>query len=166
MMPSSFDYIVVGGGTAGVVIAARLKQYLPGSSIALLEAGPNAVDHPGVNDVSDPLDWSTHFREGLMVDYSTTPQVHLDNREILNPAGRLLSDSSGVNFGMWMRASSADLDVLAEKAGSDRFTYRNMEKYYKRVETHFDTTSHSARYGFEGLVHTVGGREYPLREPI
>lgn len=163
-MESSFDYIIVGGGTAGVVIASRLKEYLSESRIALLEAGPNAVDHPAVNNVSDPLNYMPLLQEGFLIDYSTTPQEHLDNRTIMNPAGRLLSGASGVNVGVWMRASAADLDVIAEKAGNARFTYANMEKYYKRTETHFDKTANKDRYGFDGPVHTVGGRKYPIRD--
>ncbi|KAF1844328.1 GMC oxidoreductase [Cucurbitaria berberidis CBS 394.84] len=163
-MDSSFDYIIVGGGTAGVVIASRLKKYLPDSRIALVEAGPNAVEHPKVNDVSDPTALIQLLQEGLVVDYSTTPQDHLDNREIMNPAGRLLSGSSGVNVGMWMRASTADHEVLAKKAGHQRFTFNNMLKYIKRLETHFDLEADKDYCGFDGLIHTVGGRKYPLRE--
>lgn len=149
-----------------MVIASQLKQYFPDARIALLEAGANAVDHPGINDVTDPLDWTTHFQEGLMVDYSTTPQENLDDRKIPNPVGRLLSGSSGVNAGMWMRASTADLDVLAERAGNERFKYENLLKYYRRVETYFDTTADKDRYGFDGPIHTVGGRKYPLRNAL
>ncbi|KAG9191557.1 hypothetical protein G6011_10291 [Alternaria panax] len=165
-MANSFDYVVVGGGTAGVVIASRLKEYFPDARIVLLEAGANAVDHPSVNDVTDPLDWTTHFQEGLMVDYSTTPQEHLDNRKIPNLVGRLLSGSSGVNVGMWMRASTADLDVLAERAGNERFKGENLLRYYRRVETYFDATADKDRHGFDGPIHTVGGRKYPLRNAL
>ncbi|EMD66099.1 hypothetical protein GGP41_006436 [Bipolaris sorokiniana] len=162
-MESSFDYIIAGGGTAGVVIASRLKEYLPNSSIALLEAGPNAVDDPAIDNVSDPLNWMPLFQKGFLIDYSTTPQEHLGGRNIMNAAGRLLSAASGVNIGLWMRASAADLDVIAERAGNARFTYSSMEKYYKRIETHFNATADKEHYGFEGKIHTVGGRKYPIR---
>ncbi|EUC49459.1 GMC oxidoreductase [Bipolaris oryzae ATCC 44560] len=162
-MEPSFDYIIAGGGTAGVVIASRLKEYLPNSNIALLEAGPNAVDDPAIDNVSDPLNWMPLFQKGFLIDYSTTPQEHLGGRNIMNAAGRLLSGANGVNIGLWMRASTADLDVMAERAGNARFTYGNMEKYYKRIETHFDATADKDRYGFDGKIHTVGGRKYPIR---
>ncbi|KAH7555984.1 hypothetical protein J3E72DRAFT_389582 [Bipolaris maydis] len=165
-MESSFNYVIAGGGTAGVVIASRLKEYLPNSSIALLEAGPNAVDDPAIDNVADPLNWMPLFQKGFLIDYSTTPQEHLGGRNIMNVAGRLLSGASGVNIGLWMRASAADLDVMAERAGNARFTYGNMKKYYKRIETHFDATADKDRYGFEGKIHTVGGRKYPIRNLI
>jgi choline dehydrogenase-like flavoprotein len=165
-MSSTFDFIIVGGGTAGVVIASRLRQSLPSASIALIEAGPNAVDHPLVNDVSSPNLWFAMMPLGLVVDYSTIPQPHLDNREIMNVAGRFLSGSSGVNVGHWMRPSAADCELIAQKAGNEAFRFENMVKYFRRVENHFDTTADKEYYGFGGPVGTVGGRKYPLREKI
>jgi hypothetical protein len=67
--------------------------------IALLDAGSNAVDHPKVNDVSDGNAWRSMLQDGLVVDYSITPQEHLGHCEIPNPVGRLLTGSSGVNVG-------------------------------------------------------------------
>lgn len=163
-MSTKYDYIIVGGGTAGVTIASRLKTYLPASRIALIEAGPNAVDHPKVNAVSEGSEWLQLMPEGLVVDYSTTPQAHLDNRRIMNVAGRLLSGSSGVNVGNWMRPSVADCDVIAERAGSEKFRFGNLIKYFKRVEKHFDSAADPEDYGFEGGIHTIGGRKYPLRD--
>lgn len=165
-MATSFDYIIVGGGTAGVVIASRLSQYLPSARIALVEAGPNAVDHPKVNDVTDSMAWVGLMGEGLVVDYSTEPQKHMNNRRIMNPAGRLLSGSSGVNVGDWKRASKADHDLMAKKAGHERFLYKNMIKYTKRLEKHFDVSADRNFHGFDGPIHTIGGRKYPMREVI
>ncbi|KAF2024147.1 mitochondrial putative choline dehydrogenase [Setomelanomma holmii] len=162
-MTSEYDYIIVGGGTAGVVIASRLKQYLPAARIALLEAGPNAVDHPLVNDVSDGNAWIAMIPEGLVVDYSTIPQEHLNGRQIPNPAGRMLSGSSGANVATWMRPSSADCDLISERAGHERFRFKNMVKYIRRLETHFNKAADMDFHGFDGPIHTVGGRHYPLR---
>ncbi|KAH7407093.1 hypothetical protein DE146DRAFT_607655 [Phaeosphaeria sp. MPI-PUGE-AT-0046c] len=164
MASAMFDYIVVGGGTAGVVIASRLRKYLPDARIALLETGPNAVHHPTVNNVSGPPAWIELMQEGLIVDYSTVPQPHLANRSIMNCAGRLLSGSSAVNVGHWMRPSRVDCDLLASRAGSDRMRFENMVKYFKMIETHHDAAADGEVYGFEGPIGTVGGRKYPLRE--
>jgi choline dehydrogenase-like flavoprotein len=163
-MSSTYDYIIVGGGTAGVTIASRLKQYLPDSRIALLETGPDAVDHPKVNAVSDGSEWLQLMGEGLVIDYSTTPQPYLDDRKIMNPAGRLLSGSSGVNVGNWMRPSVADCDLIAETAESDAFKFKNLIKYFKRLEKHFDPTADPEHFGFDGSINTIGGRKYPLRD--
>jgi choline dehydrogenase-like flavoprotein len=115
-MTSTCDYIIVGGGLAGVTIVSRLKQYLTDSRIALLEAGPNAAEHPEINNVSDGVEFLQLMADGLTVDYSTTPQPCPDNRQIMNPAGRLLSDGSGVNMGNWMRPSTAACDLLTKRA--------------------------------------------------
>jgi choline dehydrogenase-like flavoprotein len=163
-MNSTYDYIIVGGGTAGVAIASRLKQYLPKARIALLEAGPNAIDHPKVNDVSNYTAWLTLMPEGLVANYSTIPQEHLNDRKIINAAGRLLSGSSAINFGNWMRPSIADCDLIAERAGSNKFLFKNLVTYFRRLETHFDLDANKEFYGFDGPLHTIGGRKYPLRE--
>ncbi|KAJ4358069.1 uncharacterized protein N0V89_002648 [Didymosphaeria variabile] len=158
-----FDYIIVGGGTAGVPIASRLSSYLPDKSVLLLEAGPSAITHPKVMDPSKIFDL---IGEGLLVDYSTTPQKHCNDRQILNLAGRMLSGSSGGNVGVWMRASSADHDLIAERAGHDRFRFKNMVKYFKKAERWYDEDADVDFHGFDGPLHTVGGRKYPLRPYI
>jgi len=155
-----------GGGTAGVVIASRLHQYLPNARIALLEAGPYEVDHPKVNDASIANIWVPLMSEGLVVNYSTTPQEHLNNRAIPNPAGRLLSGSSAINIGNWMRVSTTDCDLFARRAGNNKFTFANMLKYFKRIETHYDSAADVDFHGFEGPIHTIRGRKYPLRNAV
>ncbi|ORY09833.1 glucose dehydrogenase [Clohesyomyces aquaticus] len=160
---SDYDYIIVGGGTAGVVIASRLSQYLPTSRILLLEAGPDAVNDPAV---TDPFPWMELFMKGYMIDYSTTPQSYLNDRQILNPAGRLLSGSSAVNVGVWMRASSTDYALIAQKAGDKRFEFKNLVKYFKRVETFWDKDADERYHGFDGPIKTTGGRKYPLGDTI
>lgn len=161
--PPEFDYIVVGGGTAGVPVASRLSSYLPSSRILLLEAGPNATSHPKVTDPSRIFEL---IPEGLLVDYSTTPQKHCNDRQIVNLAGRMLSGSSGGNVGIFMRASSTDYDLIAERAGNQRFSFKEMVRYFKKTETWWDAGADSEFHGFEGPLHTVGGRKYPLRPYI
>ena len=94
-MPSSiFDYVVVGGGIAGTVVASKLKEKLPGATIALLEAGPDCSESPLVHDIRNAahlagseLDWK----------FQTVPQAHLNNRSVPNNAGRALGGGSSIN---------------------------------------------------------------------
>lgn len=57
-----------------------------------------------------------------------------------------------------------DHDLLAKRASDEGFTFRNMLKYYKRPETHFDNSADKDNFGFDGPFHTVGGRKYPMRD--
>ncbi|PSN74210.1 mitochondrial putative choline dehydrogenase [Corynespora cassiicola Philippines] len=159
----AFDYVIVGGGTAGVVIASRLSQHLPGSKIALLEAGPDAVNNP---NVTNPQQLFSLAAEGLMVDYSTAPQPHLNGRVIPNVAGRMLSGSSGGNVGCWMRAASTDYDLIAKKVGNDRFSFEKLLPYLNKTENYWDKDADAAYHGFGGPLNTVGGRTYPLRQIV
>lgn len=91
-----FDIIVVGGGTAGCVVASRLLQRKPGLSILILEAGEDLSPNPNIySPQTAPLllgseaDWK----------YVSVPQRNLDGREIYYQAGKGLSGSAAVNMG-------------------------------------------------------------------
>lgn len=101
--PSTADWVIVGGGTAGCVLASRLKQNYPSKSIILLEVGPDEHGNPGVQT---PLACFGLHGTPLQYNYSTVPQKHLDNRQIYNTGGKLLSGSSAVNYGTWTRGDA------------------------------------------------------------
>jgi choline dehydrogenase-like flavoprotein len=90
------DYIVIGGGIAGSVVASRLAERFPHLSILLIEAGPEVANNPLVTDnrngprlVGSELDWN----------YSTVPQRHLNDRVCSNNAGKALGGGSAINAG-------------------------------------------------------------------
>lgn len=92
----SYDYVIVGGGTAGCVLASRLQQKDPTLSILIIEAGSDVSSHPLVPDginyarlLGSEIDW--HFR--------TVPQVHLGGRVLTNHAGKALGGSTAINAG-------------------------------------------------------------------
>lgn len=96
---SSYDYIIIGGGIAGSVLAYRLHEKHPSLSILLIEAGPDVSENPLVTDsangpflVGSELDWG----------YSTVPQRHLNNRILPNNAGKALGGASAINAGKFM----------------------------------------------------------------
>lgn len=121
-------------------------------------------DHPYVvNPQAAPLLPSTD----LVVDYKTIPQPHFENRVVTNYAGRLLSGSSAVNYGAWMRAPAGDYDRWAEKVGHSRWRYRGLLPYFRRTEHHYDAKcNNKEQHGFEGPIYTTSGRAYPLRHNI
>lgn len=108
----SFDFIVVGGGTAGLAVASRLSED-PGLQIGVLEAGRDFqqnenVDVPGWfgSTIGTELDWS----------FETTAQPGLGGRTLPWPRGKALGGSSLLNFMTWNRGNREDYDAW-EKLG-------------------------------------------------
>ena len=164
MAERSFDYIVVGGGTAGCVVASRLHHGDPSRSILLVERGPDEQKHPHIiSPVAAPL---IPVATNLVSSYDTTPQPGLANRTILNLAGNILSGSSAVNYGMWSRGDRTDYEQWARSSDDNRWTYERMMPYFNRSEHHHDPDADPKVHGFDGPIHTVSGRQYPLRDTV
>ncbi|KAH7384203.1 putative glucose dehydrogenase [Phaeosphaeria sp. MPI-PUGE-AT-0046c] len=161
------DIIIVGGGTAGVVLASRLHQRRPELSILLLEAGPDVSDHPHVAIPSEAA--HLHFSD-LDWKYMTVPQKHLNNVPRYNCAIKGLSGGTIINTGGWIRGDALDYDKWAHEVGDERWSYNGLLPYFRRTETHHDANADPEQHGFEGPIHTASvstsGREYPLREKI
>jgi len=127
---AEFDYIIVGAGSAGCVLAHRLTED-PRNKVLLLEAGP-ASKNPiftipmlaGVAYWHKPTNWG----------YLTTPQKNLDNRQIKWPRGRLLGGSSAINGMMYMRGNRADYDHWAQ-SGCTGWSYDDVLPYFRRSES-------------------------------
>ncbi len=105
-----FDYVVVGGGTAGLAVASRLSED-PRVAVGVLEAGPTVggdedVDVPGHYGrcLGGPYDWK----------FETAPQKGLGGRALPWPRGRVLGGTSALNFMTWNRASRQDYDAWEE----------------------------------------------------
>ena len=122
------DYIVVGTGSAGSVVANRLSED-PSVEVVVLEAGLRDKD----KFVHIPAAFAKLFRSAVDWDYRTEPQKELDGREIYWPRGKMLGGSSSMNAMMWVRGFAADYDEWAEHAG-DQWNYANIEKYFRRIE--------------------------------
>jgi choline dehydrogenase-like flavoprotein len=122
------DYIVVGTGSAGSVVANRLSAD-PAVQVVVIEAGPRDKD----KFVHIPAGFAKLFRSEMDWDYLTEPQKELDGREIYWPRGKVLGGSSSMNAMMWVRGFPADYDEWAEHAG-EQWCYSNVEKYFRRIE--------------------------------
>ncbi|MBO0679694.1 GMC family oxidoreductase N-terminal domain-containing protein [Mycolicibacterium sp. S2-37] len=122
------DYIVVGTGSAGSVVANRLSAD-PRVRVVVLEAGPPDRD----KYVHIPAAFSKLFRTELDWDYRTEPQKELAGRELYWPRGRMVGGSSSMNAMMWVRGFAADYDEWANYAG-EQWSFAEVEKYYHRIE--------------------------------
>ncbi|WP_072688285.1 GMC family oxidoreductase [Rhodococcus marinonascens] len=122
------DYVIVGSGSAGAVLADRLSAD-PGSSVIVLEAGPEDKD----KFAHIPAAFPKLFRSNLDWDYLTEPQPGLGGREIYWPRGKMLGGSSSMNAMMWVRGFAADYDEWAELT-DESWSFKEVVKYYRRIE--------------------------------
>jgi len=126
--PLEADYIIVGAGSAGAALAARLTED-PSVTVLLLEAG-------GRDDKLElhvPAAFSTLFRSRYDWNYDTVPQPELEGRRVYWPRGRTLGGSSSLNAMMWVRGFAADYDEWADAAG-ERWSWHELVPFFRRVE--------------------------------
>ncbi|KAL9611917.1 MAG: hypothetical protein Q9167_003470 [Letrouitia subvulpina] len=158
LLPSNASWLRL-----GCALTSRLRSFLSKPSIALIERGPDETDHPLV---VNPLAAPQLAQTDLVVNYQTSPQPQLDNRQLNNFAGRLLSGSSAANYGAWIRAPASDYDWWADQVGNARWSYKELLPYMRRTESHYNSEGDAEQHGFQGPIHTTSGRPYPLREPV
>jgi choline dehydrogenase-like flavoprotein len=96
MSAEIFDFIIVGGGLAGSALASRLQQRSPSLSVLIIEAGADVSDR---EDVLDGSQWLSLLGSDLDWAYNTVPQRHVNDRVLLNHAGRALGGGSVTNAG-------------------------------------------------------------------
>jgi choline dehydrogenase len=100
-----YDYVIVGAGSAGCVLAARLSED-PDVSVLLLEAGPPDVKE----NIHVPLGYLQLARTDVDWDYCTAPEANCDSRRLPLPRGKVLGGSSSVNAMVYIRGNRADYD--------------------------------------------------------
>ncbi|MFB7720693.1 GMC family oxidoreductase [Nocardia sp. NPDC056100] len=127
--PSTVDFIVVGAGSAGAAVAARLSDR-PGVSVAVVEAGSADRD----KFVHIPAGFSKLFQGENDWNYRTEPQTELHDRQVYWPRGKMLGGSSSMNAMMWVRGFAADYDEWAEHAGPG-WSFEQVLPYFQRMET-------------------------------
>lgn len=142
-----FDYVIVGAGSSGAVLASRLSE-APGVSVCLVEAGP--TDRNPLIRVPLGVMWLARDHKHNWL-YTTVPQDGLDGRTVSVPRGKVLGGSSAINGMVYIRGHRADYDGWAA-LGCTGWDYESVLPYFKRSEANSDAT----------LDESVHGRDGPL----
>lgn len=143
MPGAAYSHVIVGGGTAGCVLAARLSE-LPANRILLLEAGPRDW-HPYIHL---PVGFAKMTGGGLTWGYRTEPQRHAGNRRIPYAQGRVLGGGSSINAEVFTRGVPADFDRWANEEGCTGWSFREVQPYFLRSEG--NTALADAWHGTDG----------------
>ena len=155
-MSKRVDYLIVGGGSAGCALAARLSED-PTTSVLLLEAGPRDT-HPLHHVPAGYFALGRRYTWG----YHSTPQQHACNRSVELPQGRMLGGSSSVNAMVMVRGVPRDYDEWVRVHGCQGWGYRDVLPYFIRSETN-DTFSNEF-HGNEGPVGVSRVASFSLTE--
>ena len=147
-----YDYVIVGGGSAGCALANRLSAD-PSASVLVLEAGrrdwrfdvyihmPAALSFPIGNRF---YDWQ----------YTSEPEPHMDGRRIYHARGKVLGGSSSINGMIFQRGNPLDFERWAADEGMERWDYAHCLPYFKRMERCLAGDDHSRPDGSDDLGDT------------
>jgi choline dehydrogenase len=155
-MTDTFDFIIVGAGSAGCVLANRLSED-PKNRVLLLEYGgsDNSIFIRMPSALNIPLN-SARYNWG----YESEPEPNLDNRRINQPRGKVLGGSSSINGLVYVRGHALDFDRWEEQ-GARGWAYRDVLPYFRRAESHLEGAD-EYRGGDGPLATRTGASRNPL----
>ncbi|MGH8902319.1 MAG: GMC family oxidoreductase [Egibacteraceae bacterium] len=146
----SYDFIVVGAGSAGSVVAHRLTEH-PDVRVLVLEAGGDEIPP----NVHVPAAWPTLWHTPVDWDYRTIPQPGLGGRQIAEPRGKMPGGSSNLYIMMHTRGHRSDYDNWAY-SGCPGWGYDDVLPYFQRMEDQEDDTNPTAGKG--GPIHVANAK--------
>ena len=126
----TYDYVIVGAGSAGCVLADRLSAN-PAKRVLLLEAGGRDW-HPFIHMPAGIAKLASNPRHNW--NYNTEPEPHLDGRRLWWPRGKVLGGSSSINAMCYIRGVGADYDAWAASTGDARWAWDHVLDYFRRSE--------------------------------
>jgi choline dehydrogenase len=127
---AAYDYVIVGGGSAGSVVASRLAAARPDATVLLIEAGSGGH---GVAQIVDPPQWTKLPGTALDWGYRYAPAERVAGRSIPVPRGKVLGGCGAVNAMQWFRGHPDDYDAW-ERAGATGWNYAALLPYFRRSE--------------------------------
>ena len=149
-MMSSYDYVIVGAGSAGCLLANRLSA--AGARVLLLEAG-GSDRRP---EVSVPAAFPNQFQTARDWNYMSEPEPALFGRRLSLPRGRMVGGSSSMNAMLYTRGNPADFDAWASEHGASGWSYAGVLPYFKRHESNVEI--HDDFHGSTGELHVTQDR--------
>ena len=154
----SYDYVVVGAGSAGAVIAARLTED-PRTRVLLLEAGGPA----DADEITVPAAFANLFRTKWDWGYRTTEQKQLEGRRADWPRMKALGGCSSMNAMIYIRGNHADYDTWRDAYGAEGWGHDDVLPYFKRAEG--NTRLAGRFHGTDGPLHVEDRRyTHPLTD--
>ncbi len=138
-----YDYIIVGAGSAGCVLASRLSEN-PDVRVLLLEAGP--PDEAA--EIHIPAMMNLLLKSAYDWDFQTVPQDRAGGRSVYWPRGRVLGGSSSINAMIYIRGSRYDYDTWRDDFGCEGWGYTDLLPYFLRAES--NSRGSSAYHGGSG----------------
>ena len=156
----AFDFVIVGAGSAGCVLASRLSKD-PTFRVALLEAGgPDEAP-----EITMPLAFPKLFKTSFDWDYASEVESGLAGRRIYLPRGRTLGGSSAMNAMIYIRGNAIDYDNWATDEDAPGWSYRDMLPYFIRAEC--NARGDPAYHGRSGPLSVEDGRSmHPLVDQL
>lgn len=157
---ASYDYIVVGAGAAGCVLANRLSAN-PAVNVLLLEPGSANLDQP---KLYDPALWALNLGSETDWAFTSAPQASLNGRELPLAAGRVIGGSASINGMAWVRGDAREYLAWERMAGPEWGAFRMISNFHQIESYSGAPDPRRGRNGPIGTTTLVG--DHPLTRPL